>query len=484
MALGDILATLNPMDYVVGMEKGLKLGQQRGITEQATAMGEVAGIKAAEFASTADTERRAAETALGTTTAKLGDFLKNMELEVGRMNEGPMKDTLSSQINRMRSEQQTYQQRAEGALRREPALQAQYDQQAQLNARLFPQILERQEAKFNLDGVIAQANAGNEQAKIRLNNATMGADNLVRSIMGDPANAQIARDPYAVAELALQRVTDPDQRAYLVAQQDRIAKAKLAENINSAAGLAMWLPRAQPNTRAEPVPGDATRVKIITRNVSERVDPATGQRTQVAQDDEEIITLDVNNDAYGRTQQLFAAWTGQKVPFIQPNLRDVKPTPTTAAQDAAAAQQRRNAQGAAAAGGQMAPNQGPQAPAPAAATDPLEAQNTELDSMMKRMTAAPQVGAEGARRWQETLGAIRQLRERGQPLNPTVMAQLRQLIDRAAPPVAPAGPNPLTQLGQAIGQALPVPQQQPAEQTIQQLLMPPARQTVQGQITR
>lgn len=484
MALGDILATLNPMDYVVGMEKGLKLGQQRGITEQATALGELQGIKTAEYGGTAETERRAAETALGTTTAKLGDFLKNMELEVGRMNEGPMKDTLSSQIGRMRAEQQTYQQRAEGALRREPGLQAQYDQQAQLNARLFPQILERQEAKFNLDGVIAQANAGNEQAKIRLNNATMGADNLVRSIMGDPANQQIARDPYAVTELALQRVTDPDQRAYLVAQQDRIAKAKLAENINSAAGLAMWLPRAQPNMRAEPVPGDQTRVKIITRNVTERVDPATGQRTQAQQDDEEIITLDVNNDAYGRTQQLFAGWTGQKVPFIQPNLRDVRPTAQSPTAVATGFQTARPGQPATTNAGQAPPNMGPPAPARTAAPDPLQAQNSELDSMMQRIVAAPQAGPEGARRWQETLGAIRQLRDRGQPINPSVMSQLRQLIDRAAPPVAQAGQNPLTQLGQAIGQALPVPQPQPAEQTIQQLLTPPARQTVQGQITR
>jgi hypothetical protein len=131
--------------------------------------------------------------------------------------------------------------------------------------------------------------------------------------------------------------------------------------------------------------------------------------------------------------------TGQKVPFVTPNLRQgpaTAPTPSQAGAAAAGAPAR-----ATAAAVTTTPQQ-PQVARPAG-QPAAAAANPQLDELtqIERSLTAPGFASADERKQAGVLQIIRQLKQERRALNPDTLAQLRRLAGEASVPAVPMQPS-------------------------------------------
>lgn len=356
------LMSLNPMDFVTGMRKGFELGEARAAEERAKALAEVERQKATEFVSDPNVQRRSAETEFGTAAARLGQFQAELDLEAGRTGRSVIMEGMLERQKNIRGQQQLFGIRQSGDIERERGVQREKTAFAREDEATIETRLADQRDQMAHDILKRRAQRGDEVAQRELLDAQRGADRALRTIFGDPNNANL--DAWEVTTKALDVAASPNERAYLRDLQRKAAIDGLSRNGLSAPGLATWLPRAVPGTQVLPDPTDQT--KVIIR--SQRRGP--NGETIV---DQQRFTLDVTDPQYAAFENYLAAQVGQKVNFIRPDVRQQRDVPLSGASIAAAQQNRRaptNVPGAPATG---APPPTPQpqrqaAPQPAATT--------------------------------------------------------------------------------------------------------------------
>lgn len=441
MALGDVLAQLNPMDFVTGMDRGFETGRKRAVEESLKAEAAADTIRSSEFAAPTQTQRRETEQQLGLTTARFGDLMKNMELNVAQMQQGTIKDTLTQQLNRLRAEAETNLTVAEGVRGRAPAQQQMLDvQQAQLVG-LHPEVMARQKAAFAWKGVTDAAGQQNEAARIRVEAATRNASQLFSQTRAEMLSSEDqnvraqAADPYSIMTMTIRKTKDPDQIGFLMDQQQKIALATLERVGTSVPALVTWLPRAYPGMEVVQVEGQPTQFQVTSTTFVDQTDPATGQVRRVPSRSRETYTLDATDTVnYPKTQEFFAGLRGQKLPFFAPREQKVEP-PAPGARGAAATggAAPATATGQAPAATPGATPSAPAVPAAPVSRTPVQVQDQELVGIERELTRSGFIPADSAKA-AGVVAIIRQLRAEQRVANPDILNKLRQLAAQASVP--------------------------------------------------
>lgn len=485
--LETTLMSLNPMDFVTGMEKGFKLGSTRAEEERDKALAAIEAQKALEFTAEPSIGMRLATTEATRAQQDLSKLMSGVESEALTTARPSVVGGRVQQYKNIETAAGTRGVVLAGEAARAPSEQARATALEAEKARRLPQIVQAQteDAEWARKKLAFERNDATAAAEVA--QATRDATKALTDIK---ANEQYANlHPYDQAELAAKNATNPMAKAAIREQQRALAVKELGNSGGNLGAIRTWLPRVHPGAD----------VRLNARGEIEVGMPRKRRRQGPSGEAGDIIeetVLDYTaystdpNDRDRYIGNYVAQLAGETRPFLN------APTRAAAATDAGAvavtdqggrgpaAQPNRQAAPVAAAPVAAAPAEPlvqlggprPEPPAtgasslpplqeppgtpgvrPATGAAPSPANDrVEMDEMLTRVSGLPRAAKARDPRVGELLTVIAQLRQSPGGINPDTLQKLRVLVDQVAPAARGQRPALTTEIGQAIGQNLPV----------------------------